>query len=65
MASSAIYSAASWTSNYIKTSHQEPKVRAEIQAPPSSISDSELARQYGVSYSTICHWRYPDDDHDR
>lgn len=26
-----------------------PKIRAEIQAAPASITDSELARQYGVS----------------
>ncbi|WP_240464764.1 helix-turn-helix domain-containing protein, partial [Modicisalibacter sp. 'Wilcox'] len=35
-----------------------PKVRAEIQAAPSSITDSELARQYGVSPATIRRWRY-------
>jgi hypothetical protein len=36
-----------------------PKIRAEIQAAPSSISDSELARQYGVAG-----WRYRDDVQD-
>ncbi|WP_224421414.1 helix-turn-helix domain-containing protein, partial [Modicisalibacter tunisiensis] len=41
-----------------------PKVRAEIQAAPSSITDSELARQYGVSPATIRRWRYRDDVHD-
>ena len=30
-----------------------PKIRAEIQAAPSSLTDSELARQYGVS---PCQW---------
>ncbi|CAO1669337.1 Homeodomain-like domain-containing protein [Salinicola sp. NYA28a] len=42
-----------------------PKIRAEIQAAPASISDSELARQYGVGDSTIRRWRYRDDVHDR
>ena len=42
-----------------------PKIRAEIQAAPSSITDSELARQYGVSPATIRRWRYRDDVHDR
>lgn len=42
-----------------------PKIRAEIQAAPSRISDSELARQYGVSDSTIRRWRYRDDVQDR
>ncbi|QJQ95216.1 MULTISPECIES: IS481 family transposase [Halomonadaceae] len=42
-----------------------PKIRAEIQAAPASISDSELARQYGVSDSTIRRWRYRDDVLDR
>lgn len=42
-----------------------PKIRAEIQAAPSSLSDSELARQYNVSDSTIRRWRYRDDVHDR
>ena len=42
-----------------------PKIRAEIQAAPSSISDSELARQYGVAVSTIRRWRYRDDVQDR
>ena len=42
-----------------------PKIRAEIQAAPSSITDSELARQYGVSRVTIRRWRYRDDVHDR
>lgn len=42
-----------------------PKIRAEIQAAPSGISDSELARQYGVGDSTIRRWRYRDDVHDR
>lgn len=42
-----------------------PKIRAEIQAAPSSLSDSELARQFNVSDSTIRRWRYRDDTHDR
>ena len=42
-----------------------PKIRAEIQAAPSSISDSELARQYGISDSTIRRWRYRDDVQNR
>ncbi|WP_275299108.1 DDE-type integrase/transposase/recombinase [Billgrantia kenyensis] len=42
-----------------------PKIRAEIQAAPSSITDSELARQYGVATATIRRWRYRDDVYDR
>ena len=42
-----------------------PKIRAEIQAAPSSITDSELARQYGVATATIRRWRYRDDAHDK
>ncbi len=42
-----------------------PKIRAETQAAPSSISDSELARQYGVAVATIRRWRYRDDVQDR
>src|SRR5690554_6251500 len=42
-----------------------PKIRAEIQAAPSSISDSELARQFGVATATIRRWRYRDDVYDR
>lgn len=42
-----------------------PKIRAEIQAAPPSITDSELARQYGVATATIRRWRYRDDVHDR
>lgn len=42
-----------------------PKIRAEIQAAPASITDSELARQYGVATATIRRWRYRDDVHDR
>ena len=42
-----------------------PKIRAEIQAAPSSITDSKLARQYGVATTTIRRWRYRDDVHDR
>ena len=42
-----------------------PKIRAEIQAAPSSITDSELARRYGVATATIRWWRHPDDVNDR
>tara|TARA_B100000700_G_scaffold300257_1_gene368209 strand:+ start:45012 stop:45425 length:414 start_codon:yes stop_codon:yes gene_type:complete len=42
-----------------------PKIRAEIQATPFSITDSELARYYGVATGTIRRWRYRDDVHDR
>lgn len=42
-----------------------PKIRAVIQAAPSSITDSELARQFGVTTATIRRWRYRDDVYDR
>ncbi len=42
-----------------------PKIRAEIQAAPSSITDSELARRFGVATATIRRWRYRDDVYDR
>jgi len=42
-----------------------PKIRADIQAAPSSITDGELARRYNVARSTIRRWRYRDDVHDR
>jgi transposase-like protein len=42
-----------------------PKIRAEIQSAPSSITDSELARQYGITTAIIRRWRYRDDVHDR
>ena len=42
-----------------------PKLRAKIQAVPSSLTDSELARQYGVSPEAIRRWRYRDDVHDQ
>ncbi|GHB08940.1 hypothetical protein GCM10009038_03080 [Salinicola rhizosphaerae] len=42
-----------------------PKIRIEIQAAPSSITDSELARRYGVASTTIRHRRYRDDIHHR
>ena len=42
-----------------------PKIRAEIQAAPSSITNSELARRYGVATATIRRWRYRDDVYDR
>jgi len=41
-----------------------PKIRSEIQAAPSSLTDSELARQYGASPATIRRWRHRDDIHD-
>jgi len=42
-----------------------PKVRAEFQATPSSITDSELTRHYGVATATIRRWRARDQVHDR
>lgn len=42
-----------------------PRIRAEIQKAPESVSNKELASQYGVSISTIRRWRYRDDTHDR
>lgn len=42
-----------------------PRIRAEIQKTPESVSNKELAAQYGVSVSTIRRWRYRDDVHDR
>lgn len=42
-----------------------PKIRAEIQQAPASISDLALARKYGVSDSTIRRWRYRTDVYDR
>jgi hypothetical protein len=41
-----------------------PKIRAEIQAASTNISDSELTRQCNVTDSTIRRWRYRDDVHD-
>ncbi|MDI4661942.1 IS481 family transposase [Cobetia sp. BMC6] len=38
-----------------------PKIRADIQAAPSSMTNKDLARQFGVSVSTIHRWRYRDD----
>lgn len=43
----------------------EPRIRAEIQKSPESVSNKDLAAQYGVSVSTIRRWRYRDDVHDR
>ncbi len=42
-----------------------PKVRAEVQAAPSNITDSELARQFNVSTATIRRWRHRDNVYDR
>src|SRR5690625_1048648 len=42
-----------------------PRIRAEIQAAPSSATNSELARQYNVSMATIRRWRYRNDVYDR
>lgn len=45
--------------------HIQATTTPKVQAASSSISDSELARQYGVSTATIRRWRYRDDVHDR
>ncbi|MGP9656296.1 IS481 family transposase [Halomonas sp. AOP35-4E-18] len=42
-----------------------PRIRAEIQSAPASITNSELARQYGVATATIRRWRHRDNVHDR
>ncbi|GGY06557.1 IS481 family transposase [Litchfieldella qijiaojingensis] len=42
-----------------------PKIRAEIQAAPPGISNSELARRYGVADTTVRRWRLRQDTHDR
>lgn len=42
-----------------------PRIRAEIQAAPSSATNSELARQYNVSMATIRRWRYRNDVYNR
>lgn len=36
-----------------KQATMAPKIRAEIEVPPSSITDSELACQYSVATTTI------------
>lgn len=42
-----------------------PKIRAEIQAAPRSVTDRALAERYGVHVSTIRRWRFRDQVHDR
>lgn len=42
-----------------------PKIRAEIQAAPSDITDRKLAKRYGVHISTIRRWRARNDVRDR
>ncbi len=42
-----------------------PKSRSEIQSAPTSITNSELARQYGVATATIRQWRNRVDVQDR
>ena len=42
-----------------------PRIRAEIQQAPTSVSNPELAQQYGVSVATIRRWRYRDEVYDR
>ncbi len=37
-----------------------PRIRAAIQAAPPEVSHRALARQYGISVSTVRHWRYRD-----
>ena len=42
-----------------------PKIRADIQAAPAGMTNKDLARQFGVSVSTIQRWRYRDNVQDR
>jgi len=42
-----------------------PKIRADIQAAPAGMTNKDLARQFGVSVSTIQRWRHRDDVLDR
>jgi len=48
-----------------KNATTTPRIRAEIQAAPPSISDAELARRFGVTDSTISRWRRRDSVEDR
>ena len=34
-----------------------PKIRAEIQAAPPSVSNAALARRFGVTKTTVAKWR--------
>lgn len=42
-----------------------PKIRAEIQAAPRSMTDQALADRYRVSVTTIRRWRFRDEVQDR
>jgi len=42
-----------------------PKIRREIQAAPPEVSDSALAKRYGVTVDTIRRWRGRDSVEDR
>ena len=41
-----------------------PKIRAEIQAAPPSVSNAALARRFGVTKATVAKWRRRDQVHD-
>ena len=41
-----------------------PKIRAEIQAAPPSVSNAALARRFGVTKATVAKWRCRDQVHD-
>tara|TARA_B100002003_G_scaffold238962_1_gene257776 strand:+ start:2066 stop:2386 length:321 start_codon:yes stop_codon:yes gene_type:complete len=41
------------------------KIRADMQAAPAGMTNKDLARQFGVSVSTIQRWRHRDNVLDR
>ena len=41
-----------------------PKIRAEIQAAPPSVSNAALARRFGVTKATVAKWRRRDQVHE-
>ena len=41
-----------------------PKIRAEIQAAPPSVSNAALARRFGATKATVAKWRRRDQVHD-
>lgn len=51
--------------NLHKKAATTPKTRAKIQSAPASVSDSELARRYGVTDVTVRRWRDRDAVSDR